>query len=127
MPSRLPFSDHLKSIKSKQMGCESEVLIISFIIDKSKKIFEVLNGFNDFRIKGFLVFKLATESFSLNALLYRGSINIKLTKMESKKMSLMERRKQKLGGLQGTIKHLSCVENQLKVPLENGGHIHPHS
>ena len=93
------------------MGCESEVLIISFIIDKSKKIFEVLNGFNDFRIKGFLVFKLATESFSLNALLYRGSINIKLTKMESKKMSLMERRKQKLGGLQGTIKHLSCVEN----------------
>ena len=36
--------------------------------------------------------------------------------MEKKKMSLMERRKQKLEGLQGTINKLSVVQNQLKIP-----------
>ena len=36
------------------------------------------------------------------------------------KMSLMERRKQKLGGLQSAIKNLSVVENELKVPSDNG-------
>ena len=47
--------------------------------------------------------------------------------MENKKMSLMERRKQKLQGLQGTISKLSVVENQLKVPTMSTNGIHTHS